>query len=64
MNTKCFVLLPYALLLSHLLLSSTAINSQPYFNDKHHYDNDILIEVGTGAGTMNCLTDLGGNAGI
>lgn len=64
MNAKCFVLLTYAFLLANCLLFSTAVKSQFYFNDKHHYDNDVLVELGIGSGAMNCLTDLGGNAGV
>lgn len=64
MNTKCFRLFPYALLfcLSILFYKETEAQYRLY-NDKY-YESNLLIEIGGSFGAMNCLTDLGGNAGV
>lgn len=43
---------------------SNKANAQYYFYDDSYYDNPVLFELGASVGVMNCLTDLGGKAGI
>jgi len=38
--------------------------AQYYFYDDSYYDNPAMFEIGATVGAMNCLTDLGGKAGI
>jgi len=43
--------------------SSKAV-AQYYFYDDSYYDNPVIYELGASVGAMNCLTDIGGKAGI
>lgn len=38
--------------------------AQYYFYDDSYYDNPVIYELGASVGAMNCLTDIGGKAGI
>ncbi len=40
-----------------------ALHSQYYFTARHQPEPELMWEAGVSAGTMNCLTDLGGNNG-
>lgn len=46
------------------ILQGRQANGQYYFYNDSYYDSDLLLEAGVSAGAMNCLTDLGGKAGI
>lgn len=50
------------LLLSTVL--SGSVSGQYYFYNDSYYDNPVIIEAGISGGAMNCLTDLGGKAGL
>jgi len=39
-------------------------SAQYYYYDDYSYDTPLTFEAGVGLGTMNCLTDVGGNAGL
>lgn len=43
--------------------SSKAV-AQYYFYDDSYYDNPVIFELGASVGAMNCLTDIGGKAGV
>jgi hypothetical protein len=43
--------------------SSKAV-AQYYFYDDSYYDKPVIFELGASLGAMNCLTDIGGKAGI
>jgi len=43
--------------------SSKAV-AQYYFYDDSYYDKPVIFELGASVGAMNCLTDVGGKAGI
>lgn len=47
-----------------LILSISPASAQYYFYNDSYYDSDLLFEAGVSGGAMNCLTDLGGKAGI
>jgi high-affinity Fe2+/Pb2+ permease len=53
----------YWQLLAFTFFSKNA-SAQYYFYNDDYYDQDVLVEVGASIGAMNCLTDLGGKAGI
>jgi len=55
----------FALGLAVLILgySSKAVG-QYYFYDDSYYDNPVIYEIGASVGAMNCLTDIGGKAGV
>ncbi|HMG83557.1 MAG TPA: hypothetical protein VK559_11025 [Ferruginibacter sp.] len=38
--------------------------AQYYYYDDYTYDTPLTFEAGGSIGTMNCLTDIGGNAGV
>jgi len=40
------------------------ISAQYYYYDDNTYDTPLTFEGGVSLGTMNCLTDVGGNAGL
>jgi hypothetical protein len=54
----------YLSLLIICLLSANPSKAQYYFYNDSYYDNPLIIEAGGSIGAMNCLTDLGGKAGI
>lgn len=56
----------FFLIISMLALTffSKNASAQYYFYNDDYYDQDVLVEVGASIGAMNCLTDLGGKAGI
>ena len=51
-----------ALLLAGILLFPAAYCQFYYYNERY-YDRPLILEAGISSGYMNCLTDLGGNAG-
>ena len=50
------------LLLAGILLFPAAYCQFYYYNERY-YDRPLILEAGISSGYMNCLTDLGGNAG-
>ncbi|NJO25256.1 MAG: hypothetical protein HC867_04965 [Bacteroidia bacterium] len=52
-----------ALVLIILTVASPALQAQYFFYDDRYYDGNVLVEIGTGIGGMNALTDLGGKKG-
>lgn len=57
----------YLLLISvicSLSLVSNNVSAQYYFYNDDYYYSPISYEVGASVGVMNCMTDLGGKAGI
>lgn len=52
----------YSCLVTGQLLAC-ALHSQYYFTANHQPEPALMWEAGISAGTMNCLTDLGGNSG-
>ncbi|MEY4702654.1 MAG: hypothetical protein RIR96_551 [Bacteroidota bacterium] len=54
----------FLILFLALSFSSKQTKAQYYFFDDQFYDNPVVFELGGNIGTMNCLTDLGGNQGI
>ncbi len=64
MHTKCSVLLTYVLLPLLFMLLCTKAKSQYRSYNENYYETNTLVEFGMGTGAMNCLTDLGGNAGV
>lgn len=57
-------LIKYLSIVSFLALFGKQAAAQYYFYNDSYYDSDLLFEVGVSGGVMNCLTDLGGKAGI
>ncbi len=49
-----------------ILLTSVSnkVNAQYYFYNDNFYDSPLMFEVGGSVGAMNCLSDLGGKAGL
>lgn len=47
-----------------VLFANHKAKAQYYFYDDSYYDNPVMFELGGSIGVMNCLTDLGGKAGI
>ena len=43
---------------------SNKVVAQYYFYNDSYYDNPVIFELGGSTGVMNCLTDIGGKAGI
>ena len=54
----------FLILFFALMVNSKQSQAQYYFFDDQFYDNPVVFELGGNVGIMNCLTDLGGNAGI
>jgi hypothetical protein len=57
----------YLLLFSFILIFSSINNNakaQYYFYNDNYYYSPITYEVGASVGVMNCMTDLGGKAGM
>lgn len=64
MHTKCIMLLTYALLVCFSLLFHLKTAAQYRSYSDKFYETDLLVEFGVSTGAINCLTDLGGNAGV
>lgn len=47
-----------------VLFASFSARSQYYYYDNNHYDNDVIWEIGTSAGMMIGLTDVGTKKGF
>ncbi len=52
--------LKFFLFISLSLFFSTKSISQYYYYNDRYYDKDLIVELGLGAGGMNCVTDVGG----
>ena len=40
------------------------VAAQYYFYDNATYNSPVMFEIGASIGVMNCLTDIGGKAGL
>ena len=66
MKGKQYCMKKVKVLIAALLLiaNTQKAAAQYYFYDNNHYDNPLLVEAGVSVGIMNCLTDIGGKAGL
>ena len=60
-NISIFLILT---LLGLFTLGTQEAKAQFYFFDNEYYDTPVMFEVGASFGIMNCLSDVGGKAGI
>ena len=51
-------------LLAIFIFTAKNTSAQYYFYNNDYYDNKVVFELGGSLAAMNCLTDVGGNAGI
>ncbi|HTC00230.1 MAG TPA: hypothetical protein VK705_06065 [Ferruginibacter sp.] len=61
---KKIILLTVVLVVTFTIGFVERASAQYYYYDDNTYDTPLTFEAGASLGTMNCLTDIGGNAGL